>query len=284
MPFFPSPARFGAFSGPFQRTLRSACALLCLVSLSACGPAALPPGDSIEDANEAQNRAVHRLNLSIDQALGGGSSDRDRAGLPPPVREGIGNFASNLSQPGYVVNDVLQFRLADAAQNTLRFAVNSTIGIGGLFDPASAIGVPAAETDFGETMHVYGLGEGDYHVLPVFGPSTTRDSVGLIVDFAMNPLRHVVEPPETGYLAGTRVLARFGDRHDFAGSIEDVLYRSEDSYTALRSLYLQNRRFELRGGEAEYFDPYAEDVAAGDATNDAYYDPYTDPYFDPYSQ
>jgi phospholipid-binding lipoprotein MlaA len=65
-----------------------------------------------------------------------------------------------------VLNDLLQLRIDDAAQNTLRFAINSTIGIGGLLDPATAIGLPAAETDFGETMHVYGLGEGDYHVLP----------------------------------------------------------------------------------------------------------------------
>lgn len=286
LPLSPSilPAR--PASSPIRATilLFRPIVFLCLLAVSACGPATLPPGDTIADASEDQNRAVHRLNLSLDRALVGPASNAYGTAVPAPVRQGVQNFASNLNQPGYVLNDLLQLRIDDAMQNTLRFAINSTIGIGGLFDPASAIGVPAAETDFGETMHVYGLGEGDYHVLPVFGPSTTRDSVGLIVDFAMNPLRHVVEPPETGYLAGTRVLARFGDRHDFAGSIEDVLYRSEDSYTALRSLYLQNRRFELRGEEAEYFDPYAEDVAAGDATNDAYYDPYTDPYFDPYSQ
>jgi phospholipid-binding lipoprotein MlaA len=135
-------------------------------------------------------------------------------------------------------------------------------------------------------MHVYGLGEGDYHVLPVFGPSTTRDSVGLIVDFAMNPLRHVVEAPETGYLAGARVLARFGDRHDFAGTYRGhVLYRSEDSYTSLRSLYLQNRRFELRGGRERRVRTGSEKTAPPRTRRAMrYFDPYDDLYFDPYSQ
>jgi phospholipid-binding lipoprotein MlaA len=86
-----------------------------------------------------------------------------------------------------VLNDLLQLSIGDAAQNTLRFAINSTIGIGGLFDPPPPSGCPRRRRDFGETMHVYGLGEGDYHVLPVFGPSTTRDSVGLIVDLRDEP-------------------------------------------------------------------------------------------------
>jgi phospholipid-binding lipoprotein MlaA len=267
----------------FSGILRAA-SLLAFLGLAACGPATLPPGDSIEDASEFQNRAVHRFNVSLDRALVGPAANAYGSVLPHPVRQGVSNFASNLNQPGYVLNDLLQLRIGDAAQNTLRFAINSTIGIGGLLDPATAIGLPAAETGFGETMHVYGLGEGDYHVLPVFGPSTTRDSVGLIVDFATNPLRHVVEAPQTHYVTGARVLARFGDRHDFAGTIEDVLYRSEDSYTALRSLYLQNRRFELRGSASDVLDPYSEDGVASDPASDAYFDPYSDPYFDPYSQ
>lgn len=242
------------------------------------------------DAHEDQNRAVHRFNVAVDRSLGGGSArDRDPV-VPVPVRRGVQNFASNLSQPGYVMNDLLQLRVGDAAQNTLRFAINSTIGIGGLLDPATALGLPAAETDFGETMHVYGLGEGDYHVLPLIGPSTTRDSVGRVVDFALNPLRLVVEPPEIYYLHGAHVLGGLADRSEYATAIDDVLYRSEDSYTALRSLYLQNRRYQLRGGPDDLFDPYADGAAdpaadpATDPTAAPYADPYADPYFDPYSQ
>jgi phospholipid-binding lipoprotein MlaA len=267
----------------FSGILRAA-SLLAFLGLAACGPATLPPGDSIEDASEFQNRAVHRFNVSLDRALVGPAANAYGSVLPHPVRQGVSNFASNLNQPGYVLNDLLQLRVGDAAQNTLRFAINSTIGIGGLLDPATAIGLPAAETGFGETMHVYGLGEGDYHVLPVFGPSTTRDSVGLIVDFATNPLRHVVEAPETNYVTGARIFARFGDRHDFAGTIENVLYGSEDSYTALRSLYLQNRRFELSGGGDITFSPVSEEAAAANSPNDVAAAPFDDLYVDPYSQ
>lgn len=265
------------------------CAVLLLLVLAACGPATLPPGDVIEDAGEAQNRAVHRFNVALDEAFIGPASNAYGTAIPVPVRQGVSNFSSNLNQPGYVLNNLIQFRIGQAAQNTLRFAVNTTIGIGGLFDPATALGLPAATTDFGETMHIYGLGEGDYHVLPVFGASTTRDSVGLVVDFAMNPLRHVAGSPETEIATGSQVLTRFGDRHAFAGTIEDIYYRSDDSYTALRSLYLQNRRFELRGGQDDFFDPYTdgaepEEAAATDPATDPYFDPYSDPYFDPYSQ
>jgi phospholipid-binding lipoprotein MlaA len=271
-------------AGPVRHFLR-ACAVLALLGVAACGPATLPPGDTIADASEVQNRAVHRFNVAVDRALvGPGAGDREPV-IPRPIRRGVRNFASNLSQPGYVVNNLLQFRIDDAAKNTLRFAINSTIGIGGLFDPATAMGLDAEETDFGETMHVYGLGEGDYHVLPLLGPSTTRDSVGRVVDLAMNPLRHVVDPPQIYYLAGARVAGGIGARSELRSTIDDVLYNSEDSYTALRSLYLQNRRFQLRGGQDDgYFDPYADEAAASDPANDAYYDPYTDPYFDPYSQ
>lgn len=268
--------------------LRSAALWAGIAALAACGPAPLPPGDTVADSQEAQNRATHRFNLALDRTLVGPTADAYGDAIPRPVRRGVANFASNLSQPGYVLNNLLQVRIGNAAQNTLRFAINTTLGIGGLFDPATALGVPAEETDFGETMHVYGLGEGDYHVLPVFGPSTTRDSVGMVVDFALNPLRHMAEPPHSTFLSGTRVLSRFGDRHDYAGTIDDILYDSSDSYLQMRSLYLQNRRYELGGGSEVVY------AAPGDATGDATGTseagadirsaPYADPYLDPYSR
>lgn len=287
MPYDTASFRNGIARPGLGRRLRSGLLCLGLSILAACGPASLPPGDVIEDAEEEQNRAVHRMNVALDRSFVGPAADAYGNAIPEPVRRGVGNFASNLNQPGYVLNNLLQFRVGEAAQNTLRFAINSTIGLGGLFDPATALGVPAAETDFGETMHVHGLGEGDYHVLPVFGPSTTRDSVGLVVDFALNPLRHFADPPQTYYLAGARALGQFGDRHDYAGTIEDVLYGSADSYLQMRSLYLQNRRYELGGGvTGTYAAPHSDSPETGEAqaAADPYADPYSDPYFDPYAQ
>lgn len=257
------------------------------VLVTACGPATLPPGDQIADADEARNRAAHATNLALDRAVLDPAATAYGTALPEPVRVGVSNFASNLNQPGYVVNNILQLRLGDAAQNTLRFALNSTIGVAGLFDVASALGVPEEETDFGETLHIYGVGEGDYVVHPFFGPSTTRDTVGMVVDYAMNPLRHYVDTPESYYSTAASVGSGLNSRYEFDDTIDSVLYESADSYAQLRSLYLQQRRFELGGSDAAYEDPYANEdpAAAADAVAaDPNYDPYSDPYFDPYAQ
>lgn len=272
-----SPRAFRGAYGPFLGAL--------LMLVAACGPAQLPPGDTIADASEAQNRATHEMNLALDRALVSPAADAYGSAIPEPIRTGVNNFSSNLNQPSYVLNNLLQARLDDAMQNTLRFAINSTIGVGGVFDPATALGLPAEETDFGETLHIYGVPEGDYHVIPLIGPSTTRDTVGRVVDFAMNPLRQFVDAPESDYLTLASIAAGLGSRYDFGGTIDDVLYNSEDSYVQLRSLYLQSRRYELRGDDPDaYLDPYAEAVPGADPLADPYYDPYSDPYFDPYAQ
>lgn len=262
-----------------------ACALVLLVV--ACGPATLPPGDQIEDADEARNRAAHETNIALDRALLDPAATAYGTAVPEPLRDGVSNFASNLNQPGYVVNNLLQLRLGDAAQNTLRFALNSTLGVAGLFDVATALGVPSEETDFGETLHIFGVGEGDYVVHPVLGPSTTRDTIGMVVDYAMNPLRHHINAPESSYVTGASIASGLNSRYQFDSTIDSILYESADSYAQLRSLYLQQRRFELGGAAATYADPYADadPVAAAQAVAaDPNYDPYSDPYFDPYAQ
>ena len=251
---------------PVFRRLCLGFAALGIAALGACGPASIPSGDRILDADEAQNRAVHRFNVALDRAVVGPAARGYGATVPEPLRDGVDNFASNLSQPSYILNNLLQLRIGQAAQNLTRFALNSTIGIGGLFDPATAMGVPAARTDFGQTLHIWGAGEGDFVMLPVFGPSTTRDTVGLIVDMATNPVRIAVPEGDRRYVTGAEVLARFGNRYDMADTFDSLLYDSTDSYTILRSLYLQNRRFTLGGATA---------VPAG-GDDDLYFDPYLD--------
>ena len=248
--------------------------MLGLALLTACGPAVLPPGDSVVDADEAQNRAAHRFNVGLDRALLAPASRGYGTVVPEPVRDGVDNLTANLAQPSYIVNNLLQVRVGRAAQNTMRFLVNSTIGIGGLFDPATALGLEARRTDFGETLHVWGAPEGDFVMLPVFGPSTTRDTVGLVVDMAMNPVRHAVPGDDRRYVTTAEVLDRFGDRYEMSDTFDSLLYESSDSYAQLRSLYLQNRRFQLGGATTA-------SAGAGDDA-DPYTDPYADPYVDPY--
>ena len=246
--------------------------------LSACGPATLPPGDTIADLDEAQNREVHDFNVAVDRAILRPTAEAYGTVVPRPVRQGVSNFSSNLSQPGYVINDLLQLQLDDAVVNTFRFAINSTVGLGGLFDPASALGLAARETGFSETLHVYGVPEGDYMELPVFGPSTTRDTLGSMVDFAANPVRVFVDSPQIDYVRGANAADVLNSRHELGDSIDSLLDDSADSYAALRSIYLQNRRFELRGTD------FSAEAPLGDPTLDPYFDPYNDPYFDPYAE
>lgn len=228
--------------------------------LTACGPAAIPSG--IDDPNEARNREVHEFNRGLDRNLLRPTANTYSRILPEPVENGISNFASNLDAPGDVVNNLLQLRIGKAAENTLRFAINSTVGIGGLFDPATALGVAGDPTDFGETLHVWGAPEGQYVEAPFIGPATSRDMVGIVVDVALNPVRLALPNPEAGYATATKIASGLSARARYTNTVDSILYESADSYAQARLLYLQNRRFDLgrdtAGGGAGFEDPYAD--------------------------
>lgn len=233
---------------------------LLLLAMVACAGPETPGG--VFDPYETQNRAVHEFNLSVDRALLKPASNAYGGILPEPVRNGVANFANNLSLPGTVLNDLLQLNIQDAAHNTVRFIVNSTIGLGGILDPAVHAGVPARDSNFGETLHVWGAKEGAYLEVPFVGPTTTRDTVGIIVDLVIDPLNTLVPPPEV-YVAPVASLAStVGNRYRFRGTVDSILYESADSYSQARLLYLESRRFELNGadeqGDDDLYDLYEE--------------------------
>ncbi|RYH10833.1 VacJ family lipoprotein [Tropicimonas sp. IMCC6043] len=223
--------------------------------LAGCGPAAIPTG--IDDPYETANRRVHAFNKSLDQSLGGGrdaESDGTEASDAPlkpvsPTLIAVSNFGTNLDTPRKIVNSLLQVRPGDAARNTMRFGLNSTVGLLGLFDVARAAGLPEVDTNFGETLHVWGFPEGPYQELPVVGPSTRRDTAGRVVDFAMNPLWYVFPWPQSIVANGATWASEATDRIRYGETVESILYDSEDSYAQSRLIYLQNRRFELSRGE-----------------------------------
>lgn len=233
-------------------------ALAAVLALGACTPA--PPEEGINDPYEAANRSVHAFNRGLDRVLIRPASNTYGTILPPPFQTGVSNLSSNLSLPGVIVNDLLQAEIEDAFHNSARFLVNSTLGIGGLFDPAASdFDLPERESDFGETLYVWGLGEGAYIELPFFGPSNQRDAIGLIVDLVGNPVGFVLQSPESYVSPAATLGSVLGDRYTFAGTIDAVLYESADSYAQARILYLDSRRFELEGSvEPDYFDPYEE--------------------------
>ncbi|WP_240473730.1 VacJ family lipoprotein [Thioclava pacifica] len=229
---------------------------MTLLALAACGP--VPREAGINDPYEASNRRTHEFNKTVDSAFFRGEDDQPAG----PVSRTLYNVGSNLGLPGKVVNSLLQGRPEPAIKNTFRFLINSTLGLGGIFDPAgSSFSLPETDTDFGETLHVWGVGEGAYVELPFVGPSTERDTLGILVDFVINPLNALPERERVAASA-LRLGGHFAKRRIYSSTIDSVLYDSADSYVQGRLLYLQNRRFELNGEEMS--DAYA-------------YDPYDDP-------
>ncbi|EBA04458.1 putative lipoprotein [Rhodobacterales bacterium HTCC2150] len=229
---------------------------LCAI-LAGCGSSPTSRGE-INDPYEVQNRRVHQFNLKLDKTLVKPASNGYGKVIPEPVRMGVDNFADNAELPGMVLNNLLQLRLGKAIENSVRFTINTTIGVLGLFDVATKMQVYGADTDFGETLSVWGVPEGNYVELPALGPSTERAAVGTVVDYVMNPLKLVVHAPHSRYLTGAKVLNLAGSRYRYSDVVDQVLYESADSYAQARLFYLQSRRFELDGiQEEEYVDPYA---------------------------
>src|SRR5690606_22079911 len=152
-------------------------ALLCIGLLPAC--ATLPSGErDPRDPMERFNRSMYRFNDTLDRNVARPVARAYVKVTPAPVRSGVSNFFRNLNTPTVIVNNLLQAKPRAFFTDTLRLVVNTTIGIGGLFDPASQLGIPAGDEDFGQTLGRWGVGSGPYVVLPFLGPSTARDTVG----------------------------------------------------------------------------------------------------------
>ena len=234
--------------------------LIVLALVAACS--AGPPGQDIWDPYEERNRRVHEANKALDQAVFGrrGDTGEEDAALAVALRTGAGNLASNLALPRYMVNGLLQGRPDAVVENGFRLILNTTLGLGGLFDPAASFGLHGRPTDFGETLHVWGAPEGAYLELPLLGPSTERDVVGAVVDLVLDPLAHSgLKVRERNAVVGTRFVARLGERAEYSSVVETTLYQSADSYAQARLLYLQNRRFALGATRDEdLFDPYED--------------------------
>lgn len=220
------------------------------------------PGTDFNDPFEESNRSIHTFNKGLDRAFLR-PAGQVTSSLPVEVLEPVTNFADNVGLPSMVANGLLQGDIGGAATNTFRFLLNTTVGIGGLFDPAGGIGIQEESTDFGETLHVWGVPEGAYVELPLLGPSTQRDMVGIVVDMVLDPLRNVGTSPQVDYGTYTRFADLAITRGRFMDTFDSVLYESADSYAQARLAYLQNRRFEL-GEESpvgDDIDPFSDELS-----------------------
>ena len=202
---------------------------------------------------EKFSRGTLKFNQALDKAIFKPIAKGYRV-LPQPIRTGTNNFVSNLRSLLSFSNNVLQGDLKSAGNTAGRFAINTTVGILGIFDPASKMGFEKkSREDFGQTLGVWGTGPGCYFVLPVLGPTTTRDAVGLIGNVFVDPVYHLTHNSETDILVGNENLSehnyyyyRGTDAVDFRSknieSFESLEENSIDFYASLKSLYLQNRQ------------------------------------------
>ena len=205
------------------------------------------PGQT-KDCFEKVNRGIFVFNQALDGAVFEPLAKGYRK-LPVPIRSGTSNVLTNLSTLITVPNNLLQGEIKEAGENTLRFVVNTTVGIVGLFDPASAIGLNAYEKeDFGQTLGKWGAGEGCYLVLPVLGPTTARDALGSLGNYlGGDAWYNVTVRNDTHYFSDFDYYAAKGTAGvDFrAKNFDDINNLEENSidfYASVKSLYLQDRR------------------------------------------
>lgn len=245
-------------------------AVILVLALAGCASQpVMQDGIAINDPYEPANRRVHHFNKGVDARLAG-LLPRGSGGGQGRGTAALANIGANLSLPGKVVNHLLQARPGPAIRSGFRFAVNSTLGLGGLLDPAGQnMGLPEEDTDFGQTLAVWGAGEGAYLELPLLGPSTQRDAAGRLGDLALDPLNHLLSAPQAVAALGLRAAGKLADRSRFGETVDSVLQGSADSYAQTRLIWLMHRRHELNE-EQDAIDPY--DSMAGDTVIDPWQD------------
>jgi phospholipid-binding lipoprotein MlaA len=227
--------------------LAAVAAGLCLSACSTPSPNDLANNDPYE----ATNREIFDLNLKIDRWTVRRTAETYIEYVPDPVRDSIHNALTNLDLPVTFANDVLQGEPKRAGQTVWRFAVNSTLGLAGLFDVASGFGIPDHTEDFGQTLAVWGVDDRPYLVLPLLGPAPPRDAVGRAVDVALDPSHYIRIKRHLMWAAGREYLTLLDLRARNIETLDDIERNSLDFYAATRSLYRQRRGNEIRNGRVE---------------------------------
>lgn len=228
---------------------RAACATLCLTFCLS-----LLPGEAYaeQDPWEGLNRKVFQFNEWTDSKILRPVAKAYDKWLPRPIRSGVGNVFDNVFTPAVALNQLLQGKPKRSLSDTGRFLLNTTLGLGGLFDVASKVGIAKHEEDFGQTFAVWGAGTGNYVVLPFLGPSNVRDSFGLAVSSLINPIRFISPVEDRVAVTALYVLDL---RADLIGVDELV---TGDKYLFRRDTYLQRRDFLINDGVGDE-DPFADD-------------------------
>ncbi len=221
---------------------------------------------NIHDPWESYNRWMYTANVKIDHATVKPIAKAYKAVTPKFLQDGVSNVLHNAEEPWTLINSLLQAKGDPFFETLGRILINSTVGIGGIFDVASTWGVPRSQKELGETLSVWGVPSGPYLMLPLLGPSTPLDAFGSGVKIAFDPVPYTLNkkiglkasaPYDLTNLLNLRV--------ELLGTADKLIENSEDSYITLRSAYLQNRIYKVSGGkppkDAKFDDPFENNDA-----------------------
>lgn len=229
-------------------------ALLAL-ALAAAGCATPPPASDkaaladfkqTNDPLEPTNRVLYAINDALDGVILHPLAVGYINAVPSPVRRSVHNALSNLDTPVLLANDMMEGKPRRAGDTFMRFVINTTVGVGGFFDPATSFGYPAHDADFGITMALWGVPEGPFLYLPVLGPSDPRDAAGYGVDVGLDPFTWV----GNGFLVSDLYIVRYGltavdVRSSLIPDLDKVKEQALDPYATFRSLYRQHRKAQI---------------------------------------
>jgi phospholipid-binding lipoprotein MlaA len=223
--------------------------LLLLAGLVLAGCATLPDKAKADprDPWERFNRASFKFNDALDRGVARPVAKAYVKVTPRVVRTGISNALSNLSTVTTIVNDALQGKMRQAGRDSTRLLLNSTLGLGGLFDPATAAGLENNDEDFGQTLGVWGVKSGPYIMIPFLGPSSVRDAFGRVPEQFTYPVNYLEDDSTRYIIRGIEIL-------DLRASLLDLdsqLAQAYDRYAFVRNAWLQRREYKVRDGNVE---------------------------------
>lgn len=218
---------------------------LLLASLAIVGCASAPGRTTNNDRYEGFNRGVYKFNDTIDRAALKPVAKGYKKITPQFIRTGVGNVLSNIEYPGTFINQFLQGKFLLGLKDTGRFLINSTLGVAGIFDVATPLGLEKNDEDFGQTLAVWGVPSGPFVNLPLLGPSSMRDAPSRAVDWFTNPLQYTDLPWEAEW--GQRVINVVHSRSELL-PLDETLKRTYDPYAFIRDAWVQQREFNVFDG------------------------------------